>query len=486
MPEYTFKHALVQDAAYGTLLRSRRQQLHARIAAVLEDRFQEIVAAQPALLAHHCTEKKRSTIGSPPGGTPGCVRRPRKRWRCSAAGWRWFPPCPGGDRSRETELDLQIALGQALSASRSWATQGAGEAYARARELASTLNRPRALLPALWGQWGNHATAADHEQARQFAAEIRDLGETSGDVPTRVMGYEACSYTCSARGEFTAARGYAENALALYDPAHRQFYAEVTPSDMLQMLLDRLVTPLACLGHLDQALSRADTAVAEARRLRHPLPLADALGFAWGIGWCMGSEPKSLLQCADELLALAVKHELTGLQAVGVLMRGWCLAALGRVGEGIPLLTGGLARVHEVGYMIHTPVWLTLLADACRMAGQRQAALGHLAEARRFAEETKERWALAEALRLRADVVSTMGDPAAAEAGYLEALALARQQSAKLLELRTATSLARVWHDQGKRIEARDLLAPVYGWFTEGFGTPVLQEAKALLEELAA
>jgi predicted ATPase len=125
-----------------------------------------------------------------------------------------------------------------------------------------------------------------------------------------------------------------------------------------------------------------------------------------------------------------------------------------------------------------------LLADACRVAGRWQAALGHLGEARRFAEETGDRWALAEVMRLRGDVLLAMGDPAAAEAGYHEAIAVAQRQSAKLWELRTATSLARLWRDQGKPAEARDLLAPVYGWFTEGVGTPVLQDAKTLLEEL--
>ena len=118
------------------------------------------------------------------------------------------------------------------------------------------------------------------------------------------------------------------------------------------------------------------------------------------------------------------------------------------------------------------------------MAGQWQAALEHVGEARRLAEKTKERWAQAETLRLRGDVLLAMGDPAAAEASYGEALALARRQSAKLWELRAAMSLARLWRGHDKRAEARGLLAPVYGWFTEGFGTPVLQEAKALLDNL--
>jgi predicted ATPase len=192
-----------------------------------------------------------------------------------------------------------------------------------------------------------------------------------------------------------------------------------------------------------------------------------------------------LLLYADELLALAAEHGLGFYRAVGPMKRGWCLAALGHADEGIPLLTTGLAGVKDSGLVLRRPWRLITFADACRMAGQWQAALGHLAEAHRLAEETGNRCYQAETLRLRGDVLLAMGDHPGAEASYGEALALARRQNAKLWELRAATSLARRWRDQGKRADARDLLAPVYGRFTEGFGTPVLQQANALLDELA-
>jgi predicted ATPase len=159
---------------------------------------------------------------------------------------------------------------------------------------------------------------------------------------------------------------------------------------------------------------------------------------------------------------------------------------LGRADEGIPLVTAGVAGWRELGTMVNTPWALTLLADACRMAGQWQAALERFAEARRLAEKTGDRWFQAETLRLSGDLLVAIGDRTGAEASYREALALAQQQSAKLWELRAAMSLARLWRDQGKRTEAHALLAPVYGWFTEGFDTPVLREAKALLDELSA
>jgi predicted ATPase len=193
-----------------------------------------------------------------------------------------------------------------------------------------------------------------------------------------------------------------------------------------------------------------------------------------------------MFQYANETLELAAENGLGAYRTLALILRGWSLAALGRTDEGIPLLSAGLAGYHELGVVVLRPWVRTLLGDACRMAGEWQAALGHLAEAQRRAEETGERWFLAEALRLTGEVLLATGDRTGAEAGYREAIAIAQQQSARLWELRAAMSLARLWRDQGKRGAAHDLLAPVCGWFTEGFSTPVLQEAEALLKELAA
>jgi len=192
------------------------------------------------------------------------------------------------------------------------------------------------------------------------------------------------------------------------------------------------------------------------------------------------------LQYADELLALATEHRFEHFRMMALIERGWSLAGLGRAEEGIPLLAAGLAGLRDYGHIAWNPWALTLLADACRAAGQWRAALAHLAEARGLAEEREMRWFQAETLRLTGDVLLATSDAVAAEASYCESIAIAQQQSAKLWELRAATSLARLWREQGNHVEAHELLAPVYAWFTEGFGSPVLQEAKALLEELSA
>ncbi len=484
--EYTFKHALVQDAAYDSLLRGRRQQLHARIAAALEGRFPEIVAAQPALLAHHCEKG-----GLTEKAVDYWLAAGRQAWARSALGeavsllrraLALVPALPDTDRRRETELDLQIALGQALITSQFRDAPGLAEAYSRARELALALNRPRALLSILWGQCLNDWAQGDLLQAQRRAAELRDLGETTADVPTQVLGCNAGGFTCWLLGAFTTGRAYLENALALYDPADRASYAEL-PTDERVGHRGHLSVVLACLGNLDQALQQGDAALEEARRLSHAPTLAIALAHAWGRGWLVRLEPGSLLRVADEELALTTEHGLEHFQMWALIHRGWSLAGLGRADDGIPLLATGL---RDLGFISFRPWTLTLLADGCRMAGQWRTALEHLAEARHLAEETEARWFQAETLRLTGDVLLATGDPAAAEASYHEALTLAQQQNAKLWELRTAMSLARLWRDQGKRTEACDLLAPVYGSFTEGFGTPVLQEAKTLLDELSA
>jgi predicted ATPase len=210
-----------------------------------------------------------------------------------------------------------------------------------------------------------------------------------------------------------------------------------------------------------------------------------AMSHSCQVSWCIRAKPESLRQDADELLAFSTEHRLGFQKTVGLIYHGWSLAALGHADEGLTALGTGLADCDEIGLMLQRPWFLAAFSDACRIAGQLPAALGHLTDAQRLTEETGERWTAAETLRLRGEVLLATGDPSGAETCYREAIAIAQQQSGKLWELRAAASLALMWRDQGKRTEALDLLAPVYDWFTEGFGTPVLQAAKALLAELA-
>jgi class 3 adenylate cyclase/tetratricopeptide (TPR) repeat protein len=484
--EYTFKHALVQDAAYSTLLRSRRQQLHARIAATFEDRFKEIVAVQPELLAHHCTEAGLTEQAVAYWLAAGRQASARSAGPEALAllrrGLALVPALPDGDHRRETELDLQIVLGQALIMNRGWGAPELDEVHSRSRQLALTLNRPRALLFPLWGEFTYHWARADLKRARHVAAELRELGDATGDAPTQVMGRDAEGFVCFEFGEFTAGHAYLQKALALRDPAHRSSFLEVLPYEALIQFRNHFCFLLTCLGHLDQALFERDAVLAEARQLAHPPTLALALAGAGISGSCIRLEPRLLLPYADELVALASEHGLGHFRSTGLIQQGWCVAKLGRADDGIPLIEAGMAGLDELGFMVRRPWILTLLGDACSMVHRWQAALEHLAEARRLADEREDRWFQAETLRLTGDVRLALGDGAGAEASYRDAIDLAKNQSAKLWELRAATSLAHLWRDHGEGGQARDLLASVFNWFTEGFATPVLKEAKTLLQ----
>jgi predicted ATPase len=481
-----FKHALVQDTAYSTLLRSRRQQLHTRIGSVLETQFPDVVEARPELLAHHFTEAglvDRAAEYWQKAGRHAPARSAMKEAEALLRkGLGLVHNTPDGALRQEQELGLQICLGQALFATQGWAAAGVGEAYARARELCGQLDQPQKILPILYGQWINHTMRGEMERAQQLAGGIRQLGGDRGDKIADLMGYWSGGFTSLHLGDFAEARIHFEEGSTLFDPLERRQYLQLTPIDALVFLSTQLSLAEACLGFLDRARSRRDLGTAEARRLAHAHTLAAALYFCLRTGWAGRLDPATLLKETEELLTLSAEHGFTHWSAQAVGFRGWCLAVSGQPAQGIPLLTAGLEHQRAIGSTLYIPHALTMLADAYRVGGAPEFGLAQISEAGRLAEATQVKWVLAETLRLRGDLLAQTGDRLAAEASYREALALAQQQSAKLWELRAATSLARLWREQGRRGEARELLAPVYGWFTEGFDTADLKEAKALLE----
>jgi predicted ATPase len=486
--EYRFKHALVQDTACSTMLRSRRHQLHAQIGKVLVEQFPEAVGAQPALLAHHFT-----AAGMAEPATEYLLKAGRQALTRSAMveaeallrkGLNLVSGLPDSVLRQEHELALQIGLGQALFATQGWAAPGVGEAYARARQICDQLDRPHELLPILYGQWIHQAMRADLELAQRLAGEMQLLGEMQDDTVARVMGCWSSGFTCLHLGDFATARAHLERGLALFDPIQRSRYSELTPIDALVFLSTQLSLVLACSGYLDQARCRRDAGLAEARRLPHVHTLAAALYFASRTGWSARMQPDGLLQDADELLALSAEHGFAHWRALASVVRGWCLSVLGQAEQGVPLLTTGLADQRGIGSALYRTHALTLLADAYRIGGQPQVGLAHLAEADRLAHATQVKWVLSETVRLRGDLQLLANDRLSAEASFLNALAIARRQNAKIFELRSAMGLARLWRDQGKRKQARDLLAPIYDWFTEGFDMRDLKEAKELLDTL--
>jgi predicted ATPase len=337
----------------------------------------------------------------------------------------------------------------------------------------------------VFGQWIYHFNRSDMKRAKELAADIRQIGESHDDIVARVAGCRANGSTYTFAGNFADAHAHLKRGLSLYHPAQRSSQAELAPADTSVSLSAFLTVVLTCSGHLDQARSQSNAMLSEARRMTHAFSLAYALQFGFIGGWVHRIRPADLLQLADELLALSNEGGWAFYHAFALVTCGWCLSAMGEPEKGIPFMANGLASMRATGTTGFTPFFLTKLADAYRIAGQLDLALTHIVEAGRFAEATQTKWVQAETLRLRGALLIQIGDRVAAEFSFREAIVLAQQQNARLFELRSATSLARLWRDQGKHVEARDLLGPIYNWFTEGFDAPDLKEAKALLDELA-
>jgi predicted ATPase len=485
---YTFKHALVQDAAYSTLLRGRRQQLHARIAETLERQFPEIVVSDPALLAQHCAEAGFNEKAVGYWATAGQQALARSAMMEAVAqlkkGLEVLANLPEGTARQQHELDLRLAIGPALIATQGWAAEATGKIYERAGELCEELDQRQHLGPVLFGQFTYRNLRGEFRLAHEAAAAVLRIGEARNDAVLISLGHHLLGYNYIFLGEFTLARAELEqNLLALSDPALRSA-ATVTAhvGDELVATLVHLAQPLAQLGYLDQGRARLDAGIEEARKLAHAFSLAFAL--YWSV-YIEEAASEAVMLRAEELLAIAMEHGFAWFKAVGTLHRGRCLAIVGRETEGIAQMTEGLAALRSTGTVAFLPYWLIWLAEAYGKAQRPLEGLEHLTEAIRVIERTEEREFEAELYRVRGELLLATEDAGQAEESFCTALEIARRQSAKLREMRAAVSLARLWRDQGKRPEALELLAPVYGWFTEGFGTPVLQEAKALLAELA-
>jgi predicted ATPase len=472
--EYTFKHALIQDSAYGTLLRGPRQQLHAHIATVLESQFPDVVAAEPAVLARHC--EAAGLTGKAVAYWLDAGRQAVARFATSEAisrlrkGLALISRLPDDAARQAQELDLTSLLGHALMATKGFSAPESGELSDRARRLCERLGRPRQLVSVLHGQLVYRFVRGELDLADDHAHEMLRLGEQSNDAKMKHDGLYFSGMLCFVMGKFIDARAYLDASLALWDPRFRTFTA--SPEDPYvanRLYYDRA---LLCLGHLDQARLARSEAVSEARRLS-PFNLAYALVVSWGGDWAMDGVTRAdaLLRMADKILAIANEHGL-GLQlSVGNIQRGWCLAILDRAEEGIALLLEGLASLRKIGFRLFLPWYLALLAEANGHVGQFEEGLERLDQAGTMIETTQERWFEAEVHRLRGQILLKKNDRATAEDSFRRALDIARQQNAKFWELRAATSLARLWSEQGKINEALQLLAPVYGWFTDGFDT---------------
>ena len=377
-------------------------------------------------------------------------------------------------------------LGRGLAGRQRQAAPETGHAYARARELWEQLGSPSEFLQVPYGQSLYHAFRGEFDLALRLDEDLLRLSRQRNDSAGLVLGHCSSGRTLMFAGRFASSRSHLEEALALYDPiSHRSlvhqagFHPHVESQAYLGIVL-------FCLGFPDQALARSSAAIAEARRLAHPPSLAASLALGTVLLSLVGDNA-ALGERADQLVAVATEQGFPFWRAQGTIYRGWVKVKNGDVAEGISLLrsgSSGLPRHRSGG--AGCPHLIALLARACEIAGQIEEALTLLDDALQIVERTGERWFAAELNRHKGQLLLRQGHSEAAEELYRKALSIAEEQEAKLWELRAAVSLARLRRDQGRHAEARDLLAPVYGWFTEGFDTPDLKEAKALLEALNA
>ena len=481
---YLFKHALVQDAAYGTLLRARRQELHARVGAVLGEHFADLVERQPELLAHHLTAA---------GDTERAVAQWLKAGRHAAErsthleaishferGLAALTALPQGAARDEREIELQLARGVSLFVAKGLTPVEGAQAYARARELAEKRGETSQLAMAVYGLWLSVVGSGRIFASRKLSSRLLGLVADTADDGLRLQAHHSAWTTCLFGGEPAAAREHSEAGRRLYDPerhrSHRLLYGGHDPGVCAGYLGAQAHW---LIGYSDRALAIADEALALAERIAHPFSLVAAQLFV-AMLHLDRREPELALQRLATAEALAAEQRLRFFVEPRFL-RGAVLAAQGAFEEAVACLREGLAG--RLGGMVFRPFGLAGLAEALAQQGEHGAALATAREGLQSQEETGQ-WD-AELHRLEGIALFGLDRLGEAQAAFQEALRIARRQQAKAYELRAATSLARLWGEQSRRAEALELLAPVYGWFTEGFETADLKDAKALLDQLA-
>ena len=493
---YSFKHALVRDAAYDVLLRSRRQELHTRIAAVLEERFPEVVEQQPEILAQHCTQAGLTARAIAYWGKAGRKSVARATMTEAVAqlrkGLDLISSLPDSQERARQELNLQTTIGPALIVTKGFAAPQVEQVYARARELCRQMGDTSQLFTVMWGLWSFYTVRAELQIAKELADQFLTMAEKQQDPALLVTAHVTMAVLLHNLGEPLYARAHLEQALALYGPQQHHFLISHFGHDEGLSGLVFAAHALWYLGYPDQAMAKIGEALSLARELSHPLSLANALDFrAWLHVY--RREPSLAQEQAEADLALSAEQGFEFFAAHATAFRGWALVEQGKGEEGIAQIRAGLAAYRATGAELERSYFLGLLAEAYGRVGQPEEGLRVVGEALAEVHMRGVRFYEAELYRLKGELLLIRNEgrggsrtPATEEAEIWLRLALemARRQQAKSLELRATMSLSRLWQQQGKRDAGHELLTEVYGWFTEGFDTADLKEAKALLGEL--
>jgi len=489
--DYRFKHALIQDAAYENLLKSRRQVLHRRVAETLREHFADAAAAEPEVLAHHFTQ-----AGMPDQAARYWLRAGERAMQRSAskeaighlsAGLAQVAQLTDTTERAKLELALQRLLGQASFATRGYASPEATRAFSRARELCAAVGDDAMAPPVLAGVWLFQLTSGQHANAEITAKEI--LHQTNAEDPIALVAGNAAVGICNFHmAKFSDARQHFDNALTIYNTADDAEGKRLAYDYGVDLGAAGCAYAAWCYwlqGYPDQALRLGDEALAKGERIEHGY--SRARGLYWNSAFhALRHEWPIAEERAAAAIALADERELTMIVAAGRIMRGAARAMINSHGEAAVEMREALTAYRATGARLQSTQHLILLAEALFACGQYKEALSALDETEALVNETGERYLEAEIHRLRGNLLLAQGDRAAAERCYLAGLELAQAQGAHSLELRTSTVLARLWAQAGEHSRARELLAPIYNRFTEGFDAVDLKEAKALLKELAA
>jgi predicted ATPase len=481
---YLFKHALIQEAAYQSLLKSTRQQYHQRIAQVLAAQFPETVETQPELLAHHYTEAGLQAQALPywhQAGQRAIARSAYAEARQHlTTGLEVLAIVPETPARYQHELVLLTNLAGVLAVTRGEAAPELEPILARAAALAQQVGEPSQHFAVLRRLRSFHTARGEPQAALAVAEQLLDLAQRQHDPALLLQAHDALGMTLHNVGALASARTHYEQVIALSD-SQRHATPHTFPGSMRHNgVSSRTIVSwiLWALGYPNQAVQRSQEALTMAHMLAHPFTLVEVLRFSARLHACRREWQRAQAH-AETLLALATEHGFARYAAFGAFFRGWALAAQGQGEEGIAQMRQGLDASRATGTVVG--IEIRALAEAYGQVGQVDEGLhllpGPLTEGPRTAE----------AYRLRGELLlqQTVPDAPQAETCFQQALDVARRQQAKSYELRAAMSLSRLWQRQGKRAAAHELLAPVYGWFTEGFDTADLQDAKALLEELA-
>ena len=491
---YIFKHALTQEAAYQSLLQSARRQIHQRIAQILVEDFASTVEAQPEWVAHHYTEA--GLIEPAVGYWQRAGQRAAERFanveaiRHLTKGLEMLATLPETPQRIQQELRLRMTLGPALMAVQGYASPEVECIYARARILCQQAADTPQYFPVLRGLWQFYLLRAELQTARELGEQLLNLAQRAHDDTLLLEAHYTLGNTLNYLAELTTAQAHLEEGITLYDRQRHHTHALLYGQDPGVCCHAYTALTLWLRGFPDQGLHESHAALALAKDVAHPLSVAFALAFVNFLHFFRREMP--LVQMgAESLITLAAEQGLTHWRAIGMMFQGWARATQDQGDAGLQQLCQGLAAWQATEAKGGGPYYLAMLAEVYTQDGQAEAGLGVLAEALALVNAGDERRHEAEIYRLQGELLLHKEGGAqhailSAETCFNKALDIARRQQAKAWELRSAISLARLRQQQGKRQDAYDLLAPVYGWFTEGFDTADLIDAKTLLDELAS